>query len=597
MDRWIYKTYECIKAAGETTYSASQYPLDFCYSQNLEDPLSDTYAICIPSTCKDDYKKLLSEFQHKAAKNKYKNETMDYHTCIQSRYDKQWYEQIIPLADFGFDLTLILLVGLATVFHFKKGDASKSMPFQLFLAFSAKKNFQKITQMPKDPQSMVTCMFGIRFLSTVWTVIGHSFIFVQVYITNVQDYKDDLVDNFWNQWITNFTLSVDVFLTLSATLTAFIWFKKWQKNTAEKEPTWNSWPYWVTFYRHRVIRLWPAYIYTLFTITSRISITHYHGMWPPTDPAVQCPAHWWENIFFVNSLLDNRCLPWTWYIGTEFIFYLISPIFLMALRRAPKAGLLLSLVTILASCIANMWGMVHYNFPPTQFLWKQPKNFNDDYIAHHLIMYIKPWYRISPYIVGLLLGYYLAGLQPNKSKIQVKYQIIGWGLACLAGFWALFGLYPSLQGWDWPIYHVLFGGFHRLFFSLATSWLIYACHTGIGGYINKALSFSWLLPLSNLCYSVYLFHMIPVVFTYILVPFPIYFESKLFILKHCFIQLCIAYFFGTICAMVAEIPALNIERVFLMRETKSTLKPISTKNNDCEMQLKPNSLNGDPVKK
>jgi hypothetical protein len=58
----------------------------------------------------------------------------------------------------------------------------------------------------------------------VWTLIGHSFIFVQAFLENVEDFKHDLVDNFWNQWITNFTLSVDVFLLLSGTLTRWLLF-------------------------------------------------------------------------------------------------------------------------------------------------------------------------------------------------------------------------------------------------------------------------------------------------------------------------------------------------------------------------------------
>ncbi len=48
---------------------------------------------------------------------------------------------------------------------------------------------------------------------------------------NVDEFKDDLVNSFFNQWITNFTLSVDVFLTLSGCLTAYTWFRKWQRNT------------------------------------------------------------------------------------------------------------------------------------------------------------------------------------------------------------------------------------------------------------------------------------------------------------------------------------------------------------------------------
>jgi peptidoglycan/LPS O-acetylase OafA/YrhL len=74
----------------------------------------------------------------------------------------------------------------------------------------------------------------------------------------------------------------------------------------EIEPSWTSYGYWLRFYRHRIVRLWPAYLYTLMSVTNRVSITHFHPMWPPTDPAVQCPKHWLENVLFINSLTDVR---------------------------------------------------------------------------------------------------------------------------------------------------------------------------------------------------------------------------------------------------------------------------------------------------
>jgi hypothetical protein len=58
------------------------------------------------------------------------------------------------------------------------------------------------------------------------------------------------------------------------------------------------------------------------------------------------------------------------------------------------------------------------------------------------------------------------------------------------------------------------------------------------------LSLGPLVPLSNLSYSAYLFHMIPVVFTYVVSPFPMHFDSKAQILGHCVIQLIIAYAYG-----------------------------------------------------
>lgn len=126
---------------------------------------------------------------------------------------------------------------------------------------------------------------------------------------------------------------------------------------------------------------------------------------------------------------------------------MFSPIFLLSLRRHPSFGLGLSAVVILISAFFNVGGMLYYNFPPTQFLWRQPEIFNPDYIKHHLLLYIKPQYRIGPYIVGLLLGYYLAGFQAQTQKKarSMRFILTGWTLAFLAGFWSLYGLYPSQQ--------------------------------------------------------------------------------------------------------------------------------------------------------
>ncbi|WKX96420.1 hypothetical protein Q1695_012677 [Nippostrongylus brasiliensis] len=585
-DRWVYRGYECLISAGETVYSKSEYPMHFCYSHEDTDSTVDAYGVCIPTPCADDHVTLLKQWRT-MTKPEEEELPMDFTACTRSRHEKQWFEQLVPVFDLAFNLLLIMLVLMATIFHNMRGENAKSMSSKILLAFSAKKNLRRMVQLPKDPQSCITCMFGMRFLSMVWTLVGHSFIFVQAYLENVDYFKDAMVDNFWNQWITNFTLGVDTFLVLGGTVLSYTWFRKWLKNTTEEEPSWTSYGYWLRFYRHRVVRLWPAYLYTLMAVTLRLSVTHFHPMWPPTDPAIQCPKHWYENVFFINSLFNNRCMPWTWYIGTEFLFFVVSPIFLLTLRQTPRIGMALCVATTAASAALNAIKMKESNFPPTQFLWKQPEIFNLNFIQHHIELYIKPQYRIGPYIIGIILGYYLANYQRQavKPTRSTKFIVVGWMIGFACGFWALFGLYPSLQGWDWPIYHLVYGSIHRDVFALSMAWLIYACHTGIGGVVNRILSLYVLAPLSNLCFSVYLIHMIPVVLTYLLVPFPIWYDSQLPIFVHCFFQLLISYVFALICTLVAEYPAHNIEAILLApRQSKTTLKPIPM--SDSELQLK-----------
>lgn len=82
--------------------------------------------------------------------------------------------------------------------------------------------------------------------------------------------------------------------------------------------------------------------------------------------------------------------------------------------------------------------------------------------------------------------------------------------------------------------------------------------------------------------------MIPVVFTYLLVPFPIWFDSQIPIFIHCVVQLLLTYVFAIICTLSVEYPALNIERMLLHpAKNKTTLKPAPT--SDSELQLKPSS--------
>jgi peptidoglycan/LPS O-acetylase OafA/YrhL len=68
------------------------------------------------------------------------------------------------------------------------------------------------------------------------------------------------------------------------------------------------------------------------------------------------------------------------YIGTEFFFYIVSPVFLLSLRRSPVFGLTLTAAACLISSLWNAATMLQYNFPPTQMLWIQPEIFSPDYI-------------------------------------------------------------------------------------------------------------------------------------------------------------------------------------------------------------------------
>jgi len=57
----------------------------------------------------------------------------------------------------------------------------------------------------------------------------------------------------------------------------------------------------------------------------------------------------------------------------------------------------------------------------------------------------------------------------------------------------------------------MYGTFARCAWSLALAWVIFACHRGLGGLVDKILSARFWIPLSRLTYCAYLVHLIALI--------------------------------------------------------------------------------------
>lgn len=138
------------------------------------------------------------------------------------------------------------------------------------------------------------------------------------------------------------------------------------------------------------------------------------------------------------------------------------------------------------------------------------------WFTHDLCSYEKPYTRITPFVIGVALGYLFA--KSPDYKLPGKGKVIA---VCLWVLWflvidlLLFGF--RLNGWDMnPMAtqvmglggRVAYGGLQRLGWSLIMAWLLFACNYGYGGYIRSLLALKFWRPLSNLTYGVYLVHLL-----------------------------------------------------------------------------------------
>ena len=176
---------------------------------------------------------------------------------------------------------------------------------------------------------------GIRVLSLMWVIIGHSLAFGLAYSSNVLDV---LVwsHNFLFQFIISAVLSVDTFFVLSGFLTAVLFIRQVKKEGK------LSFRLMILYYVHRYIRLTPVF---LLMILISINLTPYFGHGPvyPSQQGFETKGcrtqYWWTSILYVGNLVksDDMCLGIAWYLHNDMQFHWIAPLSLIPFALGRKS--------------------------------------------------------------------------------------------------------------------------------------------------------------------------------------------------------------------------------------------------------------------
>uniref|UniRef100_A0A915HNX0 Nose resistant-to-fluoxetine protein N-terminal domain-containing protein n=1 Tax=Romanomermis culicivorax TaxID=13658 RepID=A0A915HNX0_ROMCU len=351
---------------------------------------------------------------------------------------------------------------------------------KIALSFSLYSNGKKIFSMKQKP-GQIHCLHGLRALSLLWIILAHTYYWSTNYINNPLA-AFDLPLNFFNQIILNSTISVDVFYILSATLLVFLWMKEMKKSDGKKVMNKSLWS---MMYIHRYIRLTPVYIMVMLIDVFLIRYLTDGPMWNQNgiEPNF-CTKNWWTNLLYINNFigLDEQCMTWTWYLANDMQFFVLSPPILILLYKFSILGLSTIVGILFVTSFVRM-SLIMFStadYPPISiFLNDESKlaiveDFWND-------VYVKPYCRCGPYLVGLLLGYALfkTNLQAHLSR---KMNLLGWLGSAILGFGILFGLYDYSKTAQISVLgKAIYGAFARPFWALALSWVIFSCSNGYGG--------------------------------------------------------------------------------------------------------------------
>ena len=434
----------------------------------------------------------------------------------------------------------------------------------IITAFSFFKNIRAIST-TKQPSSTISSLNGIRVLSMFWIVLCHVHVWYTTFkpLRNQAILEQDVFPRLWYQAILNGYFFVDSFFLLSGTLAAYNNLRAMDR----RKNNWCRFPI-LNYYVHRYLRLTMVYA---FVVLFRHLVIHLSdgpiAIYLSTDPENQyyknCDDYWWTNLLYINNIypwrMRDQCMHWTWSLANDMQFYVIAPLILVPLyyslkRGLAMTGLLLSFSFIITGTIAGV-----NDYSPISAL----KPFEPDGKEQTDDIYVKPYCRIAPYLVGLILGYVLHNrvqLPFDGAKKHLCYAIM-WILAMLTFASILFGLYGTWYGHRMSkLENIAFYTFTHFAWGIGVALVVFACNNGYGWIINDFLSMKIWVPLSRLTYIVSLVHVIIIdVILNSARQISVYEDTNLLIYTISVVVL--SYGASGILAVLVEFPLANVETI------------------------------------
>ncbi|XP_042896782.1 nose resistant to fluoxetine protein 6 [Parasteatoda tepidariorum] len=349
----------------------------------------------------------------------------------------------------------------------------------------------------------LSCIHGIRFLSITWVILGHLYLSI---LLTARTYKDILprIDNLFFQVVLNAWYSVDSFFVLSGFLMSYLYFQERTKRRSEIA--------WINFYFHRFLRLTPIYVIVLAFFATVLPLLGSGPFWYWFDFKVEehCQNTWWRNLLYISNFQDllDQCMPWSWYLANEMQFFILSPIFLITLWRWPKTGYSVLVLFLCCSWISGFvityyYGLTAGSISNPKDIAKDPAGYVYNWKTFMDKIYIKPYIRIAPYIIGIGLGHIMFKRRNASFKINRIYLWLGWLIAVLVALFCVYGLYGQTLG---IVGASFYNALSRTAWALSVAWVIFACLSGRGGVVDKILSCRIFIPLSRITFCAYLIH-------------------------------------------------------------------------------------------
>ncbi|XP_067940094.1 nose resistant to fluoxetine protein 6-like [Watersipora subatra] len=443
---------------------------------------------------------------------------------------------------------------------------------RFFLMFSCYTNGYKLL-VAKHAPGTIESIHGVRFISITWVMLGHSLLF-SLPSVSAPLVVINWVSEFLFQAITNATVSVDTFFMISGLLTAYLMLKDFHRRQIGGLDFLKTVP---VLYLHRYLRLTPALAFMILFWTYGLWHLSEGPLWPIT-PAVDlnCKNNSWATLLYVNNIYQSgsECAAWSWYLANDFQFFLVCPFIVGLIYWKETVGVLVSIATILLSCIVSVIVTVQRDLGLSLVgaAEQSPQAMLSS--TWFIYYYVTPWTRYQAYGVGVLFGYIIWKTK-GKLSIHWVFNLLLWLISAALCILSLYGLYKG----DNSTYtfstaeSALYNAFARTSWSIGVAYVILACHCGRGGWVNDLLAWRGFVPLSRMTYCAYLVH--PVVMTYLSYSMQSTVRyTKLFYAQTFVAHVCFSFGVAFVFSLLFEAPFLNIDKHLITGAVKAKKKDV-----------------------
>ncbi|XP_074594718.1 uncharacterized protein LOC141850082 [Brevipalpus obovatus] len=415
---------------------------------------------------------------------------------------------------------LILMGTLLDVLFSSSSSSSSSSPSpqssheigdplwaQLLTSFSIRKNFKSIvygTQTPEETRFINI----IKALSMLLVFHGHSNMVFRFVSKNVLTRHYDLLTKpYYHMSIIIGFLSVDMFLFISALITVKILLPKFRRMIERNASIKTIISTASLMYLFRYVRLMPSLIFLMVCHVFAENLmlgpvyVEYSEHWLKT-----CRNEWLPNVLLINNLLSwnpekPNCAFHSWHLGLDMQLFVYGLIFFIILgAKRPGLAIKLNLILLAASILAKGVMTGYYGYPPMALSGN--RNRENLYME---TMYTKPWFRVDPYIIGLLFGYFcVSGYKLNlsqKTKSMINFLTI-LVMLYIVTTPAAFHTVENFQ----TIGVTLYAALHRSVWAICLSWIFYNAFNNEYPSIKSIAKMRIWEVISNISYQFFLFH-------------------------------------------------------------------------------------------